>query len=157
MPWSAADLEWLLTRDGAEPGLYLATITGPEVPGAIRLVRNTEDIVSRGQTYSKAWFDVSLPNDGSEMPRATMEMPNVDREIGLLLMEMSSGLTITIELVRASALDTVLEAWRMMKLRVATISTLSVTGELSAATYETEPYGYLRMGPADFPGLWAAL
>ena len=154
MAWTADNLEWALQRDGAEPGIFLCTITGPEVPGAIRLARNTEDFASRGQTFSAAYFEISLPSDSSEMPRATMELPNVDREIGLLLMEMRQGLTVTIELVRPSAPDNVIDAWRMMKLRVANIGKLSVSGELSAAAYDTEPYGWQRVNPSDFPGLW---
>lgn len=134
----------------------LATITGPEVPGAIRLVRNTEDFTSRGQLFTTSWFDVSLPSDTQEIPRATMEVPNINREVGLLLMEGISGLTITFELVRPSNPDVPVYAARMLKLRNVTIDPVVVSGELSAALYDSEPYIPLRVSPRDFPGIFLA-
>lgn len=153
MTLSAANLEWLYARDGAEPFICLAVITGPEL-GTIRLARNTEDVVSRGDVFSASWFDITEPTDTDEQPRTGFMIPNIDRQVGLHLMEAKSGLVVHFEFVRASAPDTVLYALRQLKLRVATITPITVEGELTPVDYGTEPYVPLRISPSAFPGLY---
>ena len=151
---TGADAEWLFQRDGAETGLMLVTVTGPEIPGAIRLVRNTENFTSRGQVFSASWFDVTLPSDNQDIPRARFEIPNINREVGLLLIEGTSGMTVTFEMVRPSNADVPLYSARMLKLRTVKIDPVVVSGELSAALYDAEPYIPLRVSPRDFPGIY---
>ena len=150
---SASDLEWIYQRDGAEPALCLATITGPEL-GVVRLVRNVEDVTSRGNVFKASWFDVEEPGDSDEQPVTRFVVPNPDRLVGLHLSEASSGLVVHFEWVRASLLDEVKFSLRALKLRVATITPLTVEGVLSPVQYDTEPYIYRRVSPADFTGLY---
>ncbi len=147
------DIEWLLQRDGAEPGIWLMTVEGPEVGTPFRIARNTQDITSRGMTFEAGWFDLEDESDSSDMPQPRLTVPNVEREIGLIVEE-TSQLTIHFEMVRPSDPDRVVMAWRMMKLRRATVDPLSVTGTISAASFENEPYAPLRISPSDFPGLY---
>lgn len=150
---SAADLEWIYQHDGAEPALCLATITGPEL-GVVRLVRNTEDVTSRGDLFKAAWFEVEEPADSDDQPVTRFVVPNADRLVGLHLSEAASGLVVHFEWVRASAPDEVKYNLRALKLRVAAITALTVEGELSPVQYDTEPYIYRRVSPSDFPGLY---
>ncbi len=151
-PISASDLEWIYQRDGAEPALCLATITGPET-GPFRLVRNAEDIVSRGNVFSAAWFDVEEPADNDGQPVTRFVFPNVDRQIGLILMESTQGLVVHFEWVRASDPDTVKYNLRQLKLRNVRITPVTIEGELSPAQYEIESYQPVRILPNAFPGL----
>lgn len=154
MQLSAGDIERLYQRDRGEPGILLMTLEGLDMPsGAVRLARNGEDFVSRGQTFSAAWFDAQLPASIEEQPGAQITVPNVNREVGLAVLEMQSALRAHIELVWPSEPDRVVMAWRMLRLRVATIDPLVVTGTLSVARLDSEPYGSIRVTPANFPWL----
>jgi hypothetical protein len=152
--FNAADLEWLYQRQGAEPGICLATITGPEFPGVTRLARNTEDITSRGNVYKAAWFDVVEPSDNDEQPVTRFTVPNVDGEVGHALLEAGSGLVVHFEWVRPADYDHVIDNLRSLKLRNCRIDALEVSGELSPVQYDTEPYIFTRVSPSAFPGLY---
>lgn len=151
--WALAEL---LKRDGEEPGIWLATLSGAELGGVIRLARNTEDFASRGQTYRAAIFEVSLPTDTESQPAASFEIPNVDREVGLALVEMTETVSITFELVFPSHPDEPVERFAMLELVLAQIDPITVSGQLAAADLDNEPYISLRVTPAEFPGLWRA-
>jgi hypothetical protein len=153
MAINQSDIPWLLQRDGAEPGIWLATITGWDGGAAERLARNTEDITSRGQVFKAAGFGVSLPADSDTEPRAGYSVPNIDREPGLALIENNAPLTVSYEMVRPSNPDVVVFAARALKMRTGNITPLEVTGELSAAQYDNEPYINLIVSPDAFPGL----
>lgn len=153
MAVSQSDIPWLLQRDGAEPGIWLVTISGWDGGATERLARNSENITSRGQVFNAAWFDISLPSDSDGEPRAGFSVPNVNREPGLLLIENNAPLTATYELVRASAPDIVVYSARALKMRTGNITPLEVTGELAAVQYDNEPYINLIVSPDAFPGL----
>lgn len=154
MTLTTDQVEWALQRSGGEAGIWLATIFGPEMPEGLRLARNTQDVTSRGLLFTKAWFEIGLPSDTDEQPTASISIPNVDRVPGLALLEGPGGLTVNFELVRPSDYDTVVVSYRMLHLRVATVNVLSVEGQLSAARLEQEAYGWVRVSPSAFPGLW---
>ena len=154
MTLTTDQIEWALQRNGGEAGIWLATIFGPEMPEGLRIARNTEDVTSRGLVYTRAWFEIGLPSDTDDQPSATISIPNVNRVPGLALLEGSGGLTVNFELVRPSDFDDVVMSYRMLNLRVATINALSVDAQLSAARLDDEPYGWGRVSPSAFPGLW---
>jgi hypothetical protein len=154
MALTQQEIDWANQRYGGEAGIWLMTLFGPERPGGLRFARNTEDVTSRGLVYAKSWFEFSRPTDGDDQSFASVSVPNVDREIGLILLEGSHGLTANFELVRPSDYDKVVESHRMLKVRVATINALSVELRLSSARLDEEPYGWVRVSPALFPGLW---
>jgi hypothetical protein len=154
MPVSPSDIPWLMQRHGAEAGVWLMTVNGPDVGGVRRYARYSNPITSRGNVYQAGWFDFEEPGDTDELPVATLSLPNVDREIGLLLEENNDPVTATFELVRIGPPNTVVMAFRALSLRTATTDPLTVTGTLSAARYDDEPYGPLMISPAHFPGLF---
>jgi hypothetical protein len=149
-----SDMEWLLARNSGEPGIWLLTIDGPELGGVLRYARNTTDIVSRGLLFQRSWWDRDEAADTTELPRYRIQFPNVMRDIGLALEEMSSGLTFSFELVRQSDLDRPLVSHRAWRLESVTIDPLVISGELRTARFENEPYAPLAIVPSKFPGLF---
>lgn len=147
--------EWAQQRYGAEPGIRLVTLYGPELPDTVRLARNTEDVTSRGEVFTRSWFELTEPGDTDDQPQASLTLSNIDRQVGLGIQEVAgSRLFATFELVRPSDPDVVVEAHRHLRVRVASISNSSVTLSLSAARLDSETYGPLRVSPSDFRGLW---
>lgn len=151
---NAADTAWLMQRNSAEPGVWLMTIEGPELGGKLYFARHPIAITSRGQVYQESWFEFEEPGDDEAMPEARISLPNVDRVVGLALEEARSSLTLHFELIRESEPDRVVMAWRMLELKDANADWLMVTGTLSAARFDDEPYAPLRVTPSTFPGLY---
>lgn len=147
-------IEWALERHGAEAGIWLATIFGPENPDGLRLARNTEDVTSRGLLFTKSWFELELPSDTDDVPVSSITIPNVDRIPGLALIEGTGHLTVNFERVRPSDYDTVVESHRMLDFRAVIIKPLTVEAQLAATRLDQEPYGWQRVSPSAFPGLW---
>ena len=148
--------EWARQRYGAEPGLQLVTLYGEEMTDVVRLARNTEDIVSRGETFIKSWFDVVPPGDTDDQPQASLVLSNVDRRLGLAFQEVAgSKIFASLELVRPSEPDVVVEAARRLQARLVQIDRNTVTLTLSAVRLDRETYGWIRVSPALFIGLWA--
>lgn len=79
------------STSGEEP-LYLVEITHPQLAVPVRYVRDTDDLVSNGNTFFKAWFDVVLPDDVSgKLPRAPIRFDNVGKELTQLLDQSKGG------------------------------------------------------------------
>ena len=93
--------------EAGDPFLILATITHDDI-STIRLAQNTEDVVSRGNTFTAFPFEVLLPEQRADrLARATLEFCNIDRLLVPLLRSVHTPPSIRIEIVLASAPDVV--------------------------------------------------
>lgn len=69
------------STSGQEP-LYLLEITHPQLATPVRIVRDTQNIVSNGETFIAMNFDIQLPDDlQGQLPRAPIRIDNVGREL----------------------------------------------------------------------------
>lgn len=69
------------STSGQEP-LYLLEIMHPQLAVPARVVRDTQDIVSGGNTFVACGFDIRLPEDLSgQLPRAQLLIDNIGREL----------------------------------------------------------------------------
>lgn len=81
MPHSAHFRERTAAAGGEEP-LYLLEITHAQLSEPIRVVRDTEDLVSNGELFQKCWFEVVWPEDvENRSPRAPLRVDNVGKEL----------------------------------------------------------------------------
>jgi hypothetical protein len=79
--YSAAYRSRVGSTAGEEP-VYLLEITHPQLGAPVRIVRDTQDLVSNGHTYIAMAFDIQLPDDLSQsLPRAPIRIDNVGREL----------------------------------------------------------------------------
>jgi len=66
---------------GEEP-VYLLEINHDQLTDPLRVVGDTDDLVSNGDTYTAYPFRIALPSDiDHELPRATLTIDNVGREL----------------------------------------------------------------------------
>jgi hypothetical protein len=114
-------------------------------------VANTQDITSRGDVYRSAYFVLDVVTDTESPPRATMTIPNVDREIGAAIMLLSSPAEVAIEVLALSHLDEPLYRAARLELRNPQINAIQVSGDLVGHDYSTENMGTLRITPGRFP------
>ena len=142
-------------QDTDEVWLVLITIDHDDLAQPIRVVNNTEDITSNGETFVGFPFDITLPDAREDAPpRARLVIDNVSREIAQAVRTITSAPTVTIEVVRAGDPDTVEQSWPFFKLRNVKWDVAQVSGDLTLEDFTREPYPAGIFSPASFPGLF---
>jgi hypothetical protein len=140
--------------ESGDPVLLLATIVHPGLDAPLRVVRNGEDVVSRGETFTRCWFDFRFPAQGEEADfDAEIRIDNLDPEIVKALREDPALPLITLEVVLASAPDAVEMILPEMELREAVYDLAEISGQLSVIDFASEPAVAIRFVPQWFPGL----
>jgi hypothetical protein len=155
MPRSLSNtaLASLQAQQTGEVWLVLLTITNPGA-ATIRVVNNTEDVVSRGATFQAFPFEIELPGEDPDSPSsARLRIDNVDKRIVEAVRSIVSPPLITIEVVLASQPDTVEIAYSNLTMRSVEYDAESVRGELTFESIYSEPVT-LTITPNRFPGLF---
>lgn len=135
--------------------LVLLTIDHADLAAPIRVVNNTEEITSRGDSFTAYPFDIVLPDARDDAaPRAKIEIDNVSREIGQAIRTISSAPSVLIEIIRAAAPDTVELSWSQFTMRNIKWSAGKVSGDLMLEDFTVEPFPAGIFSPASFPGLF---
>lgn len=104
-------MTWESLRNDAasdEIALVLVVLEHADWPGPLRLVANTEDVVSNGDTYSAAGFEIAMP-DQLEERNGEMRFNLVDADATTLalLRTTRAVIDVTVSWVLASDPDTV--------------------------------------------------
>lgn len=142
-------------QDTDEVWLVLVTIDHDDLTQPIRVVNNTEDITSNGDSYVGFPFDINLPDAREDAPpRARLVIDNVSREIAQAVRTISSPPVVTIQVIRAADPDTVEISWSSFKLRNVKWDVGRVSGDLTLEDFTSEPYPAGIFSPASFPGLF---
>ncbi len=150
---SATAVSSLNAQESGEVWLVLLTLSNPGIT-TIRVVNNTENIVSRGNTFIAFPFDIELPGEDATSPaKAVLRIDNVDKQIVEAVRSISTPPAVTLEVVLASQPDTVEIAFAGMTLRAVEYDADSVRGELIFESIFTEPVSY-NITPNRFPGLF---
>lgn len=148
----------VMAQDTAEVFLLLLTIAHATLADDIRLVCNTVDIVSRGQTYIGLPFEITLPSEQEDrVPQMRLRVDNVNREIVQAVRTMTSPATVTVEVILASSLDTVEASFAGFTLRAVTYDALVVEGTLALEDVLSEPYPEGTFTPNLFPAIFTWL
>lgn len=154
-PLSTTAKQGLFAQETEQVFLPLVTITHPDLASPVRVVRNTEDIVSRGQEFIALGFDLTLPDDREEtVPGMRLEIDNVDRRIVEAIRTITSPAQVTTEVVLASQPDTVEAAFEGYTLRGTEYDALRVTGTLTLEDVLNEPFPVGLFTPSVAPGLF---
>lgn len=128
MTFSSAFKLACLEQNTDEVFLWLLTIEHAASSTVFRLVNNLDDVVSRGNTYMAFPFQFVLPeDDGETLPTIQINVDNVSLELIEIIRTYGSGITITSEIVLASAPDNVEYAIEDLTLVDATYNSQSVT------------------------------
>lgn len=154
-PFSAAAKAALTALETGEVFLWLLTISSDQLAEPMRLVNNTESIVSRGNTFNPMPFGFTQPSSlEQETPTAKLVIPNVDKSIGLLVKQASSRLNIVAEEIVASEPDYVQQSIGNLRLINVTCTAVAVEGDLVFDEGLNEPFPSGGFTPGVFPGLF---
>lgn len=143
------------TSDG-QGFLELLTITGGGIAAPVRLVNDTRDVISNGETFLACPFQVVLPKDAAkEVPRAQLRIDNVGREIGqeLEALEPGAELTATIQVVYR-ATPNVIEYEFTAPLSGIRANVLTVSAVMGPTDLMRRPAVAIRFDPFSAPGLF---
>ena len=135
--------------------LLLLSLDHEDLAEPVRVVNNTQDVASRGDTYIAYPFEIALPDeDPDSVVRVTLRIDNVDREIVKNLRAISSPLSVGLEVIMAASPDTVEAGPFNMTLVSAEYDALTVTGELAFEDVLNEPFPGHSYVPSEYPGLF---
>ncbi len=135
--------------------LLLLTIEHEELAAPIRVVNNTENVVSRGELYVAYPFEIALPGEDPEsVARVSLRIDNVDRQIVQALRPVQAPLSVALEVVLAGSPDTVEAGPFTLTLIAAECDAFVVTGELAFEDVLNEPFPGHSYIPSDYPGLF---
>ena len=148
-------LENRISDNAADPFLALLTLFHDDLPTPIRLVRDYQDLVSRGQSFSAFPFDFTFPGSGEDgQAPARIQIDNLDRRIVDTVRVLSTPPRVLIEIVAASAPDVVEESLPIMKLGAVDAGRLAVQAELVDVDEYSEPAMRWMFTPSIAPALF---
>ena len=141
-------------RETGEVLLELVTVSHSAFGATIRRVDNTEDIVSRGETWIAKPTEVTLPREsdrGATSGRIVLD--DTDLAISAEFRKASTPPTVLIEIVRASATETVDRAYRSLEATGMRVDGTSVVLTIGLADYRREAFPSVAFGTDGFPEL----
>lgn len=131
--------------------ITVANSNGPP----IRMTTNSEDVVSRGNTFLAYPFALELPTDeAGNISEARLSIDNVARALVDEIRGLVEPLVLTIEVVTESTPDTVEYSAEDYRLKNVNSDAITISGTLTQENYLTEPYPKDIMSGATFPGLF---
>lgn len=134
----------------------LLTITGGGIAEPVRLVNDTRDLLSQGETFLALPFELVLPKDAAkETPRAQLRIDNVGRSITAELEALEPGaeLMATIQIVYRATPD-VIEYEFTAPLSGVRANMFSITATVGPSDLMRRPAVNLRFDPFTAPGLF---
>jgi hypothetical protein len=145
--------EALMAQETGEAILSLMTIDHEDINPPIRVVQNDTDIVSRGNTFVAYPFDIGVPGDDPDRStELSLTIDNVDVTILQGLRAIVTPPVITLELVAASAPDTVELGPMEFKLYGAKYDAMTITGQLRTHDILNEAFPGNTFTPGNHPG-----
>jgi hypothetical protein len=119
------------SEHGDDPFLVLIAIEAGTPGTYIRVVNNTENIISRGETFIGCPFSLSLPDvTDTGLSDFSISVDNVDPQIWQGIRALNAAPLVFIEVILASDPDTPLLTTSGLRLREASATAQVITGKL---------------------------
>jgi hypothetical protein len=152
---SPALIAQLYAQESDDPFLLLSTLTHPSFSGPIRLVNNTENIVSNGETFVAFPMNIRLPaDDGETVREVAMEFDNVSLELVDEFRAVTTPIEIRLDLVLASNPDYIQLSFTDLKLRNINYNKQRISAKLTLDSFLNIELTSEKYGPSNYPGLF---
>lgn len=165
--FSSSALKALYAEETGDFPILLITITAATLSTPIRvssdptqrLIETDQNIIygtmSRSNSFYYVPFSIALPTDMADAAaQTTITIDNVGRDLISAVRSLQSPPDVTMELVMASAPDTVEATYPQFKLSKIGYDVMSITGTLTVDMLVTEPFPAGNFNPSQFPGLF---
>lgn len=141
-------------RETGEVLLELVTISHDAFGATIRRVDNTEDVVSRGETWLARPTEVTLPRETSAgATTGRIVLDDTDLGVSAEFRKTSTPPTVLVEIVRAAAPESVERSYRHLEVTGMSVADTAVTLSLGLSSPRQEPLPAVAFGPDGFPEL----
>ena len=137
-----------------EVWLVLLEITHPSLVTPIRVVNNTQPIVSNGNTYLASAFNLTLPDDVQGLSFVEIEIDNVDRVIVDTIRALATPPSVSLFVVLADTPDSIEFGPHQMKLSDVDYNASTVKGTLIYEDLLNEPFPGRSFDKSRYPGLF---
>lgn len=152
---STAAMRSLFTQETDLVWLLLLTISHDDLETPIRVVNNSENVMSRSNTFLAYPFQIMLPQERDDAPPSvTLTIDNVDQRIIAAIRGLSAGIKVTLEVVCSSDFNHVEVGPFNFEVSQIRYDSLTITGDLTFEPVLDEPYPGTHFTPSGFPGLF---
>ena len=143
----------IFKQESEDPLLTLVTLEGPTT--TYRLVNNTVDIISRGQTYRAFPMKIRMPvDDGENVRDFQIEFDNASLLLIASLRSVTTPIPCTVELVLASLPDVVQMSVEDLSLRGIQYDKKSVKAKIVLDNFLAVAMTCERYTPLAYPGMF---
>lgn len=147
-------LAQMFGQNSDDPFLTLVRLSHPSFD-TIYLVNNTVDILSQGNIYRAFPMKVTLPPDDGETSReASITFSNVTLELIDELRSITDPLNVEMEMILASAPDTVQYSVNDLKLRNIKYNAQEIQGTLYLDNFLNTEMTSEQYTPENYPGIF---
>jgi hypothetical protein len=155
-PHSAAYHRTINATSADESPLLLLEIDHPDFSQPIRVVNDTQDLVSNANTYVGIFFHCKLPDDREgQMPRAELMIDNVGKDLVEPLEASNGGEGATVRIMEVLRSDPDTIEWEAtLDLKSVRFVQMEVTGALGYEDILNRPAVLLAYRPDVAPGLF---
>jgi hypothetical protein len=155
MPVSARAQAAMNLAETDEIWLPLLVIECDDLDAPLRIVSNTEDIVSNGETYTAYPFEMDLPPQDDEVTISTrIQIDNVDLDIMKTLRAVTGRPKLTLSIVLARTPDILERGPMEFDLETIDYDAATIEGSLVFDSILEEPSGAYSFTPQYFPALF---
>lgn len=142
----------LLTFSSSE---LLADIRIASDPMELLPIANVDGVVSNGEEYLFAPFEIRLPRDDKTGAiSAKLTIDNIDQSIIATLRSVTEPVNLTIQVVLSNDPDNVEKSYSGFTLDDVQYDALTIEGTLTMDYWDIEPFPSGRFTPSGFPGLF---
>jgi hypothetical protein len=152
---SIAAIRQAQDENSNQPFLVLLTFYLAPATTDVRIVNNTLDIVSRGQTFIGCPFAIALPDGTDQIATgAEIEVDNVDTRMWQGVRALSEAPLVKVEVVLSTAPNTVLVDTDGLRLREVTATRATLRGKLVPDSIWQAGFPAHEFDPRQFQGLF---
>lgn len=147
-------LSQIFKQESEDPFLTLITFSHTSF-STIRLVNNSEDVVSRGNTFSAFPIKITFPSDDGESSREMqLEMDNVSLELLNEIRTATTTISVLIELILFSTPNEVQVSFEDLKIQSVNYDSKKISARLFLDSFLTTNLTSEIYGPSNYPGLF---
>lgn len=145
----------LFANESGQAAIQLITISHALLAVPIRLARNTENIISNGNTFVPFAFDITPPAEEEDrLTGSKLAIDNTDRTILTALGGLDSAPTVTLEVVASDTPDEHLGGPWDFTWRVTTYNPRTIVGDLQFEDLLNAVYPKDAFTPSYFDGMF---
>ena len=148
-------LAQLFAQGSGDPFLTLVTLSHASFSAPIRLVNNSVNIISRGDTYLAFPMKIKLPMDDGESAReVSIEFDNVSQYLLDGFRSVTTEIGVKIEMILASLPNDVQMSLEELKISSVSYSATRVSAKLMMDSFLHTEMTSEKYGPSNFRGLF---